>query len=379
MKIMVVEQRTAGDSTRWGLTVACGQLLAAWTLQLAGGADLWAEDPAPFFAAGISAQNAAEIVPAIQQCDQPLLILDAAMPLWTPQLAQQLLLAVEQYGQAVRMGDALCLPTHQLGALAALMHQLGLQALGAMPAAILPPQDEGALRVQCGRGYSHACTKLRQHIVDDHLANGVLMPDSARVLIDAQVVISPGATIYPDVLLQGHTSIARGTVIYPGCQLNNAQIGEDVVLRSSVLEDCIVKSRSTVGPFAYLRKGASIGQGVRIGDFVEVKNAVVGDNTSAAHLSYIGDATVGSGVNIGCGTVFCNYDGKHKHHTTIKDGAFIGSNANLVAPITVGEGAFVAAGSTVVRDVPSDALYVQRSEPVIREGWAAKRRQTMKE
>lgn len=374
MKILVAQRRKAGDSFEWALSAACGQLLVTWTLRSTDGADLWAEDTAPFFAAGIAARDAGGLAQALADCTQPVLALPAAMALWTPAQSDALRERAASLDRPVVMGDALCWPASQLAALAQRVKAHGLSALWDAPDADQLEAYGQARQVRCGLSYSRACRALQRRIVRRHQQNGVLMPDPQRVCIDAQVQISPGATLYPDVLIQGNTRIASGAALHPGCQVNNAVIGEGVTVRASVLEDCVVEAGATVGPFAMIRGGARIGPGVRIGDFVEVKNAAIGEGASAAHLAYIGDATVGKGVNIGCGAVFCNFDGREKHHTTVQDGAFIGSNANLVAPLTVGEGAFIAAGSTVTKDVPPDALYVQRSEPMIRQGWAAKRR-----
>lgn len=380
MKTVIVHQHQAGDKFLWALSAACGQLLCVWTQQSTSGADLWAEDPAPFFAAGVAAKDAKGLSTVLQQCDQALLVLPAAMPLWTPALTQQIQTQLQQQDAPVRLGDAVAWPAKMLPTLAQRVKAQGIQALWDVQdkdEQIQTPKQ--ALQVTGGQGFSHACQVLNKRIIAQHLAKGVFMPDPSRVMVDHQVEISPGATIYPDVLLQGHTIIAAGAVLYPGCQLDNAHIGQGVVVRASTLQDCTVSSGATVGPYAVLRNGAKIGKNVRIGDFVEVKNAEIGEASSAAHLSYIGDATVGKQVNIGCGAVFCNYDGRNKHRTKVEDNAFVGANVNLVAPVTVGEGAFIAAGSTVTRDVPPDALYVQRSEPVIRQGWAAKRRQTTEE
>lgn len=216
---------------------------------------------------------------------------------------------------------------------------------------------------------------LRDAIVQKHLQAGALILDPARTVVEAGVSIAPGALIYPDNLLLGQTSIGPGCTLYPNNRLQNASIGQECTLESSVLLDCAVGSHSTVGPFAYLRPGTQVGEHCRIGDFVEVKNSSIGDHTKVSHLTYVGDSDLGQHINLGCGVVFVNYDGKAKNRCTVEDHAFIGCNCNLVAPVTIGENAYLAAGSTVVEDVPPDSLYVARSRGVVKEGWVTKRKE----
>ena len=155
-----------------------------------------------------------------------------------------------------------------------------------------------------------------------------------------------------------------------GNRLEKAVLGDKVTVNASVLLSCSVGSGTTVGPNAYLRPGAQIGNNARIGDFVEIKNAAIGDGTKVSHLSYVGDAEVGSGCNIGCGAVFVNYDGKHKFRSVVGNNVFIGSNANVIAPVELQDGAYIAAGSTVTKDIPAGALCVARSREYIKEKWA---------
>jgi bifunctional UDP-N-acetylglucosamine pyrophosphorylase/glucosamine-1-phosphate N-acetyltransferase len=162
-----------------------------------------------------------------------------------------------------------------------------------------------------------------------------------------------------------------------GCRVTDSRIGERVLLRPyCVVTESEIEEGATVGPFAYLRPLTHIGPAARIGNFVELKKATIGRGSKVPHLAYVGDATVGAGANIGAGAIMVNYDGVAKHQTTIGDGAFVGSNVNLVAPVTIGDGAYVAAGSTITKDVPPDALAVERSQQVVKEGWAARRRKT---
>ncbi len=206
-----------------------------------------------------------------------------------------------------------------------------------------------------------------------HLEAGVRFVDIRTAYIDEEVIIGADTVIGPCVSLTGRTVIGRACTIGQNSQLADSIIEDGVQVRQSVILESRVGRDSTVGPFAYLRPGTVVGQGCRVGDFVEVKNATLGDGTKASHLTYIGDADVGSGVNLGCGVVFVNYDGTNKYRTTVEDGAFIGCNANLVAPVTVGEGAYIAAGSTVTEDVEADALFIARARGETKPGWPSRK------
>ena len=206
-----------------------------------------------------------------------------------------------------------------------------------------------------------------------HLENGVLFQDIHTVYIDESVTIQPGARIGSCVTLEGETEIGAGAVIGQNSRLRDAKIGENVDIQSSVSLESSVGAGTKVGPFAYIRPGSKIGENCKIGDFVEVKNSTFGDGSKSAHLTYIGDSDVGRDVNLGCGIVFVNYDGTNKYRTTVGDGAFIGCNTNLVSPVHVGDGAYIAAGSTVTEDVPEDALGIARARQTNIEGWATKK------
>ncbi|MBF0457928.1 MAG: bifunctional UDP-N-acetylglucosamine diphosphorylase/glucosamine-1-phosphate N-acetyltransferase GlmU [Nitrospirae bacterium] len=193
------------------------------------------------------------------------------------------------------------------------------------------------------------------------MAEGVTLMDENTTLISPGVAIGRDTIIYPNVILEGKTQIGEGCVIYSNVRIVNSTIEADVVVKDSTLiEDSAVQSGAAVGPFAHLRPGAVIGKKAKVGNFVEIKKSTLGYNTKASHLSYIGDASVGDNVNIGAGTITCNYDGVNKFKTVIEDGVFIGSDSQLVAPVTIGKGAFVGAGSTITQDVPSDALALSR-------------------
>jgi bifunctional UDP-N-acetylglucosamine pyrophosphorylase/glucosamine-1-phosphate N-acetyltransferase len=199
---------------------------------------------------------------------------------------------------------------------------------------------------------------MRWRILEGHLLAGVSMEDPTTVFIDATVEIGRDVRLEPNVLLRGSTRVGAETVIGSGSQLVDAVVGERCVVRASVLESCTVEDDVTIGPFAHLRKGAFIGRGAELGNFAEVKASRLGPGTRQHHFSYIGDADVGAGVNIGAGTVTVNYDGRRKHRTVIGEGAFIGSDSMLIAPLTVGDGAATAAGSVVTRDVPPGKIAV---------------------
>jgi bifunctional UDP-N-acetylglucosamine pyrophosphorylase / glucosamine-1-phosphate N-acetyltransferase len=219
-----------------------------------------------------------------------------------------------------------------------------------------------------------ATALMRERINRDLMLSGVTLIDPATTYVDVDVTVGADTVIYPMTLLEGRTVIGSGCEIGPSSRLVNATLGDEVKVRSSVVADSRVGDRTSVGPYANLRPGCEIGREVKIGDFVELKNVVVEDRASMAHLSYIGDATVGERANIGAGTITCNYDGVKKSRTTIGRGAFVGSHATLIAPVTVGEGAYVAAGSPVTEDVPPEALAIARSRQTLKDGWARNRR-----
>lgn len=206
-----------------------------------------------------------------------------------------------------------------------------------------------------------------------HLENGVQFADIKSVYIDESVEIEPGAEIGPCVTLEGKTKIGAGAVIRQNTRIRDSKIGRNTEVTSSVILDSEIGEDCEVGPFAYVRPNCRIGNSCKIGDFVEVKNSTVGDRTKASHLTYIGDADVGCDGNLGCGVVFVNYNGREKFRTTVGDRVFVGCNANLVAPVTVEDGAYVAAGSTITDDVPRDALGIARERQTNIEGWAAKK------
>lgn len=216
---------------------------------------------------------------------------------------------------------------------------------------------------------------MRKRINEQHLVNGVTIIDTVATYIEADVKIGSDTIIYPGVMLHGNTKIGNECVIGMNSSITNSTIGNNTEVKNSTIIDSNVGDNTTVGPYAYLRPKSNIGNNVKIGDFVEVKNATIEDNSKASHLSYIGDAHVGKDVNIGCGVVFVNYDGKNKFKSEVKDGAFIGSNSNLVAPVVVEEKGYVATGSTITDNVPEGALAIARERQVVKEGWVEKKAQ----
>ncbi|NOY39859.1 MAG: UDP-N-acetylglucosamine diphosphorylase/glucosamine-1-phosphate N-acetyltransferase [Nitrospirae bacterium] len=216
---------------------------------------------------------------------------------------------------------------------------------------------------------------LREKTVRYWLERDVSFMDETAVYIHPDVVIGEGTHIYPNVYLEGKTSIGSGCVIYPDVRITDSTVGDEVTIKdSSVIESAEIQGNTIIGPFARLRPGTMIMKDARIGNFVEVKASTIGEGAKAQHLSYIGDADVGKKVNIGAGTITCNYDGVKKHRTVIEEGVFIGSDTQLVAPVKVEKGAYVGAGSTITRDVPSGALAISRSPERHIRGWANKRK-----
>ena len=217
---------------------------------------------------------------------------------------------------------------------------------------------------------------LRQRKCNEVMLAGVTLIDPASTYIGADVVIGNDTIIYPNVVLEGATVIGSDNIIGMNCRFVDSIIGDNNDIQSTTIVESTVGNGCKIGPMAYLRPGTVLADQVKIGDFVEVKKSKIGTGTKIPHLSYVGDAVVGSSVNIGCGTITCNYDGVNKYQTTIKDNAFIGSNTNLVAPVVVEEKAFIGAGSTITKDVPADTLAVVRGELRLKDDWS--KRQALK-
>jgi len=207
-------------------------------------------------------------------------------------------------------------------------------------------------------------------------AGGVTLLDPSTTFIDDDVTIGGGTVIHPGVTLEGRTRVGANCRIRSWVRITDSTIGDNVFINDScVIDQSQVDDDGRVGPFAHLRPGSHMKDASRVGNFVELKKTVLGEGSKANHLAYLGDATIGAGVNIGAGTITCNYDGVKKHPTVIEDGAFIGSDSQLVAPVTIGAGAYVAAGSSITEDVPAGALGVARGRQTNILDWAKKRRE----
>ena len=221
-----------------------------------------------------------------------------------------------------------------------------------------------------------ACARAMQERINlRHLKAGVTLEDGASTFIHEDVQIGPDTEIGPQVSLRAGCIIGAGVRIGQGCVLSACRVGDGTELKPySVLEEAEVGPGCIIGPFARLRPGTQLAEGVHIGNFVETKKARIGKGSKANHLTYLGDAVVGAGVNVGAGTITCNYDGVNKHVTELGDNVFIGSDTQLVAPVKVGEGAYVGAGTTVTKDVPPMSLAVSRAPQVVKEGWVARKK-----
>ncbi|MDH6099749.1 bifunctional UDP-N-acetylglucosamine diphosphorylase/glucosamine-1-phosphate N-acetyltransferase GlmU [Anabaenopsis tanganyikae CS-531] len=214
---------------------------------------------------------------------------------------------------------------------------------------------------------------LQGRVKEKWMTAGVTLIDPHSITIDDTVELQADVIIEPQTHLRGHTFINTGSRIGPGCLIENSHLGENVRVQYSVITDSVVQTGSKIGPYAHLRGHAEVGSHCRVGNFVELKNTQLGDRTNAAHLSYLGDTTTGQQVNIGAGTITANYDGVNKHHTTIGDRTKTGSNSVLVAPVTLGDDVYVAAGSTVTEDVPDNSLVIARSRQVVKPDWQIKK------
>ena len=218
--------------------------------------------------------------------------------------------------------------------------------------------------------------KAEKERIERNLAlakGGVKFIDIRTAYIDDDVQIGKGTLIYPLVTLEGSVKIGEDCIIGQNTRIVDSEIGDRTEIHSSVIIESKVGSETKVGPFAYMRPNSTVGDGCKVGDFVEIKNSSMGDGAKASHLTYIGDSDVGGGVNLGCGVVFVNFDGSRKYRSTVGEGAFIGCNSNLISPVNIGEKAYIAAGSTITEDVPPGALYIDRGKAAVKEGWVEKK------
>jgi len=242
-------------------------------------------------------------------------------------------------------------------------------------AAVLCQDPDEAMGINSRFDLSHAegIMRIRKNV--RWMMDGVTLIDPATVFISDEAVIGRDTILYPNVRLEGKTTLGEGCTVYPGSRMVDSTCGNEVTIKDCcVIEDSRIADKASVGPFAHLRPGTVLGPGSRIGNFVEVKKAVIGEGSKANHLAYIGDATGGNDVNSGAGVITCNYDGFQKHQTIIEDGVFVGSDVQLVAPVRIGKDALIAAGATVTRDVPPEALAISRAPLDIREGVSGRRK-----
>jgi len=220
---------------------------------------------------------------------------------------------------------------------------------------------------------------MNRRILHKHMDNGVTIVDPDRTYIEEEVIIGMDTVIEPGATLKGRTVIGEDVIIKGSSLIEDSEISDGVTVEQSSVKRSTVDTGTNIGPYAYLRPGNTIGKNVKIGDFVEIKNSVIGDYSKVSHLAYVGDADIGKHVNIGCGVVFVNYDGKKKHRTTVGDHAFVGSNSNLVAPVVVEERGYIACGSNITQTVPEGALAIERGKQVNIEGWVDRKFKNLKE
>jgi bifunctional UDP-N-acetylglucosamine pyrophosphorylase/glucosamine-1-phosphate N-acetyltransferase len=243
-------------------------------------------------------------------------------------------------------------------------------------AAHVAPNPAEAMGVNDRIQLAVAARVLRDRINRAHLLAGVAILDPETTWIDVDVLLEPDATVLPNTQLKGTTVVRRGAVVGPDCTLTGTDVGEGATVRRTTSDGAVIGAEATVGPYSYLRPGTRIGRGAKVGAYVEVKASEIGDGSKVPHLSYVGDATIGERSNIGAGTIVVNYDGRDKHRTKIGDDVRVGSNNSLVAPVTIGDGGYTAAGSAITNDVPPGGLGVGRARQRNIEGWVKRRRGT---
>lgn len=244
-----------------------------------------------------------------------------------------------------------------------------LGSAGEKVSAVTAEDPEETLGINSRAQLADAERVLRRRKALELMDGGVTIMDPASTFVDVDVQVGKDTILYPFTWLEGKTVVGKQCVVGPNCRFTDTIIGDSAALQFCYGHACEIGDEAIVGPYVHLRPRTKLARRVKVGNFVEVKNASVGEGTKLPHLSYIGDARIGSGVNVGCGTITVNYDGKHKFTTTVEDDAFIGCNSNLVAPVTVGKGAYVGAGSTITKDVPPAALAIARERQRNIEGW----------
>ena len=250
---------------------------------------------------------------------------------------------------------------------------------GRLIEAVIAEDARECLGINDRRQLAQLAAVQRGRILDRLMTEGVTVLDPASTYVDDTVTVGPDTVLYPGVTLEGATTIGAECVIGTGSQIAASRLGDRILVKPyCVLTEAVVEEGAQLGPFCHLRPLSHVGPQAKIGNFVELKKSRIGRGAKVPHLSYVGDAQVGAEANIGAGTITCNYDGVHKHETVIGAGAFVGTNSSLVAPVTIGEGAYVAAGSVITKTVPPGALAVARGRQETREGWAARRKAARK-
>ena len=232
--------------------------------------------------------------------------------------------------------------------------------------------NDSFTRVVDAKSYASVVKAMQDRINDYWMKNGVFMLSPDSVYVDSGVVIGEGTIIHSNNVLKGNTVIGKGVTLGVNNELTDTEIGNGTKLVCVVSNQAKVGENTSVGPYAYLRPGASVGSNCKVGDFVEIKNSNVANGSKVPHLAYVGDADVGEKVNVGCGVIFANYDGQKKHRTKVGNKTFLGSNTTLIAPVEVGDRVFIAAGSTVSQSIPDDALVIARARETIKEGRSGK-------
>lgn len=240
---------------------------------------------------------------------------------------------------------------------------------GKVVSAFAAPDYNETLGVNSRQQLAQAEQVLRHRKLDQLMVDGVSIIDPQNTYVGANVTIGRDTVLYPGTILEGHTTIGENCEIGPYVRMTNVKMGDNDHLQFTYAHDCEIKNGCEIGPFVHFRPNTVIGNDVKVGNYMEVKNSIIGDGTKLPHLSYIGDSDVGEHVNIGCGTITVNYDGKIKHRTHIGDHAFVGCNSNLIAPVSVGNYTYIAAGSTITKNVPDKALGVGRARQKNIEGW----------
>jgi bifunctional UDP-N-acetylglucosamine pyrophosphorylase/glucosamine-1-phosphate N-acetyltransferase len=240
--------------------------------------------------------------------------------------------------------------------------------------AVITEDPSECLGVNDRKQLAELAAIMRRRILDRLMAGGVTVIDPANTYVDDTVTIGPDTVLHPGVILEGRTTVGSECVVSTGCHVTDTALGDRVLLKPyCVLASSTVEADAQLGPFCHLRPQSHVGAKAKIGNFVELKKSRIGRGSKVPHLSYVGDTRMGEGVNVGAGTITCNYDGTAKHETVIGDGVFVGTNSSLVAPLTIGEGAYVAAGSVITKNVPPGALAVARGRQETREGWVARK------